>query len=411
MTESVDIERWRGPAAILRYGLPVLAVAAATIIQHLGNVRFAVTPSFVCAVLLSAWFGGVGPGLLATALSVLAIDYYFVPPIRTFSIETVYIPALILFSAASLFVTWLSARERDAGKSLIHARDQLDLKIRELQAEIEARKRAEEELNRLRSELAHVTRVMTLGELVASIAHEINQPLTAVITDASAGSRWLDGPSSDMNEARQALARIRKNTNRAVDVIDRIRALAKKSPIQMIEVDINEVIISVIAVTRSEIERNRVALRTELDKDLPSVRGDRIQLQQVVLNLIMNAIEAMAASETRELLVCSRDLEAKNVLVSVCDSGSGLDSQKVDRLLEAFYTTKPSGMGMGLAICRSIMQTHGGRLTFRVNEPRGAIFEIELPIEKSSRGSVVAFRDMGRLLDDKEFARSGSQSS
>ena len=357
-------------------------------------MHFAVTPSFVCAVLLSAWFGGMGPGLLATALSNLALAYYFVPPTRTFVIDAAYIPSVVLFSLAAVFVTLLSARERNAAKSLIDARDQLDLKVREveksnrsLQAEIAARTRAEANLDQLRSELAHVTRVTTLGELAASIAHEINQPLTAMVVDSGLGARCLDVESPDLDKARQALARINRNGNRAADVIDRIRTLARKSSIQMTRIDVNEVIISVIAVTRNEIERNRIALRTDLDQDLPAARGDRVQLQQVVLNLIMNALEAMAASETRDLLVRSRAAGGQNVVVSVCDSGPGLEAQKVDRLFEAFYTTKANGMGMGLAICRSIMEAHQGRLTARANEPRGAIFEAELPIEQAGATS------------------------
>jgi C4-dicarboxylate-specific signal transduction histidine kinase len=385
---SLNVHRWREPSAILRYGLPVLAVAVATIVQHLAGASFAVTPTFVFAVLLSAWFGGMGPGLLATALSILLIEYYFIPPIEKSAAQSAHMPPLTLFSLAALLVVWLSARDRNAAKSLLRTRDQLDIKRRELeksneslQAEIAARKQAEEELYRLRTELAHVNRVMTLGELTASIAHEVNQPLAAVVTDASAASRWLDGQSPDLIEARQALARIHRNGNRAADVIRQIHALARKSPIQMSDADLNEVILSVIAVTRSEIEHNRIALRTELGAGLPAVRGDRVQLQQVVLNLVMNAIEAMGDDEPRNLLVCSTREGSHNVVISVSDSGPGLDDQQVDLVFEPFYTTKPRGMGMGLAICRSIVRTHGGRLAVRANAPRGAIFEVELPIE------------------------------
>lgn len=391
MSKDANVDRWRGPSsAILRYGLGVLAVATATVIQHFGDMHFAVTPSFVCAVLVSAWFGGVGPGLLATALSLLALKYYFVPPTGTFAIDSAYIPSITLFSLAALFVTWLSARERNAAMSLVHAHDQLDLKIHELeksnetlQAEIAARTRAEAELDQLRSELAHVTRVMMLGELAASIAHEISQPLAAIVIDSSSGRRSLDVPTPDIAQARQALARINKDGNRAAAVIDRIRTLAKKSPIQMTRIDVNEIILSIVAVTRSEIERRRIALRTDLDENLPAAQGDRVQLQQIVLNLMMNAVEAMAASETRDLLVRSRTAGTKAVVVSVCDSGPGLDANQVERLFEAFYTTKPNGMGMGLAICRSIIRTHRGRLTARTNEPRGAIFDVELPTERA----------------------------
>ncbi|HZB92710.1 MAG TPA: ATP-binding protein [Stellaceae bacterium] len=384
--------RWEAPAT-LRYGLSVLVVAAATIVQQAGRVPFdaAPTPAFMCVVVVSAWFGGIGPGLLATALSVLALGYHVVGPIGAFAVEAAYIPALALFSLAALIVTWLSARERQTAKSLSSIRDQLDDKLRELekskaslQAEIAARKQAEDELHRLRIELAHINRVMTLGELAASIAHEINQPLAAVVADAGAALRWLDGKPPDLSEARQALARINKNGNRAADVIGRIRALAKKSSIQMDPVDMNEVILTIIAVTRREIDHNHVALRTELDANLPAVRGDRVQLQQVVLNLIMNAIEAVTAGEPRHLLICSSERAPHSVVVSVCDSGPGLDPQNVNRLFEAFYSTKVAGMGMGLAICRSIMEAHGGRLSARANEPCGAIFEFELPTVRAS---------------------------
>jgi C4-dicarboxylate-specific signal transduction histidine kinase len=397
MARAVNISRWSGQSAVLRYGLSVLAVIAATIIQHFGDMHFAVTPSFVCAVMISGWFGGMGSGLLATGLSILSLKYYFVPPTGTFTIDEEYIPSVILFSLVAFFVTWLSARERKAAMSLVYAHNQLDLKIREveesnklLQAEIATRTRATEELDELRSELAHVARVTMLGELAASIAHEINQPLAAIVINSSAGKRSLDGPAPDLDRVRKALARIDEDGKRAAAVIDRIRAMAKKSPTQMARLDANEVILSVIAMTRSEIERHRVTLLTDLDEDLPAARGDRVQLQQVVLNLVMNAIEAMATGETRELLVCSRGGGTQAVVVSVCDSGPGLDARQSEHLFEAFYTTKPNGMGMGLAICRSIMQAHAGRLTARPNEPRGAIFEVELPVERIKADSLSA---------------------
>src|SRR5215813_8853216 len=208
MTRAINFDRWRRPRAILRYGLGVIGVIAATIIQHLGDMHFAVTPSFVCAVMVSGWFGGMGPGLLTTALSILALKYYFVPPTGTFAIDTAYIPSITLFSLVALFVTWLTSRERKGAMSLVHAHDQLDLKIHELersneslQAEIAARTRAQGELNQLRSELTHVTRVMTLGELAASIAHEVMQPVAAAVNNASAALRWLGKEPPDLERA------------------------------------------------------------------------------------------------------------------------------------------------------------------------------------------------------------------
>ena len=179
------------------------------------------------------------------------------------------------------------------------------------------------------------------------------------------------------------LARIRKDGNRAAEVIARIRALASKSPIRMDRLAINDVVLDVIALVRNEIDRNQVVLRTRLTDDLPPIQGDRVQLQQVILNLVVNAIEAMHDHEPRELLITSSKDEAENVLVSVRDSGPGLDPQTVDRIFQSFFTTKPSGMGMGLSICRSIVEAHGGQLSARANEPRGALFEVALPREQA----------------------------
>ena len=242
---------------------------------------------------------------------------------------------------------------------------------------------ATEALQAAQVELAHVARMSTLGELAASIAHEINQPLTAVVNGASAGLRWLDRESPELDEARQLLVRIRKDGNRAAEVIARIRALASKTPIRMDRLAINDVVLDVIALVGNEIDRNRVVLRTRLADDLPPIQGDRVQLQQVILNLVINAIEAMHDHEPRELLITSSKDEAENVLVSVRDSGPGLDPQTVDRIFRSFFTTKPSGMGMGLSICRSIVEAHGGQLLARPNEPRGALFEVALPREQA----------------------------
>jgi PAS domain S-box-containing protein len=249
--------------------------------------------------------------------------------------------------------------------------------------DISERKRAEEALDHARAELARVARVTTLGELTASIAHEVNQPLTAVATNASTCLVWLAGNPPDVKEARQAAERIVKDSHRASAVIQRIRALVEKSPQRKDWLSVNDVIREVVTLTRSEADRNRVSLETELDDDLPPVRGDGIQLQQVILNLIMNAIEAMSAvgEGPRELLVRSARDGSQAVLVAVRDSGKGLDPEQLDQVFDAFYTTKPTGMGMGLAISRSIVEAHGGRLWATANTPQGAIFQFTLLAE------------------------------
>jgi PAS domain S-box-containing protein len=249
--------------------------------------------------------------------------------------------------------------------------------------EITERKRAEEALDHTRTELARVARVTTLGNLTASIAHEVNQPLAAVTANASACLLWLTSDTPDLGEARQAVERIVNDSRRAGDVIHRIRALVEKSPQRRDWLSVNDVITEVIALTRSEANRNRVLLQPELCDDLPSVKGDRIQLQQVILNLIMNAIEAMSAvgEGPREVLASSARDGSQAVLVAVRDSGKGLDPEQLDRVFDALYTTKPTGMGMGLAISRTIVKAHGGRLWATANAPRGAVFQFALPVE------------------------------
>jgi PAS domain S-box-containing protein len=246
--------------------------------------------------------------------------------------------------------------------------------------DITERKQAEASLREARAELTHVTRVMTLGEMTASIAHEINQPLAAVANNAGACLRWLS--ANNLEEARQSAELIIGDAHRAGEIIRRIRALAKKSPPRNDCLNINETILEVIALAHGEIERNRVSLQTQLSSDVPAILGDRIQLQQVILNLIINAVEAMGGTSDgpRELLISSTKNDLQDLLVAVRDSGPGLDPNSLDHLFTAFFTTKPNGMGMGLAISRSIIEAHGGRLWATPNNGQGATFQFTLPI-------------------------------
>ena len=246
------------------------------------------------------------------------------------------------------------------------------------------RKRAEEAFRTSQMELAHVTRVATLGEMTASIAHEINQPLGALVNNAGACLGWLD--AENLEEARNSVALMMDDAQRASEIITRIRALVKKAPPQRDWLDINQTIREVIGLGQSEVQRNHIALETQLSDDVPLVFADRIQLQQVMLNLMMNAIEAMTqVTGPRELLISSGADDSKGVVVVVRDSGPGLDSKSLERLFEPFYTTKPQGMGMGLAISRSIIEAHDGRLWATTNEDRGATFHFTLPIVEGTR--------------------------
>jgi C4-dicarboxylate-specific signal transduction histidine kinase len=220
-----------------------------------------------------------------------------------------------------------------------------------------------------------------MGQLTASIAHEVNQPIAATVTGARAALRWLDRRPADLEEARQALAQIVKDGIRAGDVIGRIRDLIRKAPPRKDRVEINEAIREVIELTRGEAVKNGVSVQTKLANGLPLIHGDRVELQQVLLNLIINAVEAMSgvSEGARELLVSTGKAQAGDVLVAVRDSGPGLTPATLERLFEPFYTTKSSGLGLGLPICRSIIEAHGGRLWASANVRRGTIFQFTVP--------------------------------
>jgi PAS domain S-box-containing protein len=249
---------------------------------------------------------------------------------------------------------------------------------------ITERKRAEEALRSAQAELTHANRVTTMGQLTASVAHEVSQPIAATLINAQAALRWLAARPPNLNEVRQILGQITNDSRRAGDVIGRIRALIKKAPPRTESLEINEVILEVIALTRGEAMQNGVSVRTQLAAGLPFVEADRVQLQQVILNLTINAVEAMSdvSEGARELLIATCGYASNGVLVSLRDSGPGLDSISLERPFDAFYTTKSSGLGMGLSICRSIIEAHGGRIWASANEPQGAVFHFTLPLER-----------------------------
>jgi C4-dicarboxylate-specific signal transduction histidine kinase len=242
--------------------------------------------------------------------------------------------------------------------------------------DITSQKAAAEALQRAHSELAHLSRVTTIGELVASIAHEVNQPITAVVTSSSAGSRWLAQNPPNLDEVRDALTNITRDATRAADVIARIRTLVQKGVPQMDPQDIHEIIRSVLVLLDAEVRRADVRVHTQLAGS-PFVTGDRVQLQQVVMNLVMNAIDAMRESPKKVLTITSQ-ATADSLLVQIQDTGCGIPSEKADKVFNAFFTTKPGGVGMGLAISRSIVEAHGGRLWASECET-GAVLNLALP--------------------------------
>jgi signal transduction histidine kinase len=272
-------------------------------------------------------------------------------------------------------------------------------------------KSTEVAMHAARAQLAHVSRVTTLGELTALIAHEINQPLAAIVTNGNACMRWLARKPANLPEARNAVERIVQDGDRASNVIVRIRDFAKRSQHQKEWLDVNDAIREIVALTANEIQQNRISLRARLADDMPPILADRIEMQQVMLNLILNAVEAVGAAPegARDVLIATASDVQGNVLVSVRDSGGGISAQTVDRLFEPFYTTKPEGMGMGLTISRSIVEAHGGRIWASSDPPHGTVVQFTLPTDPNGTKLPRSAAKTGDKNGDKAGVKSGGK--
>jgi PAS domain S-box-containing protein len=507
---------WFRRSWISRYGLAVLSLTATLILSRwlTPHIGFPGT-LFLCAVMLSAWFGGVGPGLLATTLSALMFHYYF---LHSPGPKPRELPRLLMYIASNLLIALLTAAQRSAKESLRHARDDLKRTVQDLQRTNEAldaesrereqaeqkfrgllesapdavivmnrqgkivlvniqveklfgyqrdellgqeveilvperfrephpqyrkqffaqprvrpmgeglqlygrrkdgtefpveislspleteegtlvsgavrdvteRKQTEEALRQAQADLARASRVTSMGELTASLAHEVNQPIAAAIANASTCLRWLSRDQPDLEQARAAASRIVQDGRRAGEIVNRVRLLFKKGAPQEELFDLYEIIREMVLLLHSESTQYAVFVRTELAADLPQVMGDRVQLQQVLMNLMMNSIDAMKDVDgTRELTIQAQRAENTQVLISVSDTGVGLPQQQADKIFNAFFTTKTHGTGMGLRISRTIIESHGGRLWAADNPPRGARFCFTLPTNNKTGDSAV----------------------
>jgi PAS domain S-box-containing protein len=466
---------------IFRYGIAVVFVGTAL------GLSLLVHPSlpdgflifFLSAVMLAGWFGRTDAGLFAVVISMVAVDYYFIPPYRAFVVELDELPYFLTFLLSAVVTSWLGSARRSAEEkqkahldelfeqspeaiALVDLHDRVlrvnkeftqmfgytseeitnrssvdlivpyalkaeaantreqvahgkDLSIETVRLRkdgslvnvseiafpvvangksiayyiifrnITESKRALEELQKAQAELAHLSRITTMGELAASIAHEINQPIGAIATNGNAAARWLGQQPPYLEGAGEALECIVRDANRAAQVIGRIRSLLTKNPTPMVQMDINEVIREVLLLTAYETNRRNVVVITKLENDLPVILGDRVQLQQVMLNLIMNSLDAMSAivDLTRELRIqSSRNPDC--LLIQVEDSGHGWDPQDSNAIFEPFFTTKKDGIGMGLTISRSTIEAHGGRLWAERRTPHGASLNFCLPISTST---------------------------
>jgi C4-dicarboxylate-specific signal transduction histidine kinase len=345
-------------AAVLRgsTGAAAIAIFVADIITPLD---IAAATLYVGVVLMTTRFlrprGIAMAGLGCEALTLLS--WYLSPPavarIEAVSNECISMAAIVVVTILAMYA------KRSEAALLESERQVSDVKLA----------------------LAHANRLTTMGELVASISHELKQPIGAARNNANAARRFLAKDPPDLAEASEALECVVTDTYRAVDVIGRIRDQVRKVPSGKGSVNLNDVVINVIALLKGELSKNRVTVRTQLAEDLPPVHGDRVQLQQVMLNLILNAIEAMAGADAkvRELVICTESSPSQGQVVTVGDSGPGIAPEDRDRVFESFFTTKASGMGIGLSICRSIIDAHGGKLWADSHQPHGAAFRFSLP--------------------------------
>lgn len=377
-----------------RYVSTIALVSTALLLSLVLRVPYG-NPSwlfFSIAVVASTWFGGRGPGWLAVGLSTVAVLYFFIPPFRTWTLRPHDVPFFLTFVACQIITNWLISWRRRTEDSLTRARDELEVRVGERTAELKnvnyallnetaEQRRTEEALQITRAELARVSRITTIGELAASIAHEVNQPLAAVIANADACVAWLGHESPNLVEARAAAERSVQGATRASEVIGRIRSLINKTAPARSRLQINEIIGEVVALTDGQALENNVSVVIELTSDLPPIFGDRIQLQQVILNLMMNGIEAMTGvGNRRRLLIRSQMRDDDQVCISVQDSGIGMSTEVMARLFEPFFTTRSQGIGMGLPISRSIIEAHGGRLWAESAANQGSAFQFTLPI-------------------------------
>jgi C4-dicarboxylate-specific signal transduction histidine kinase len=384
----------RGLAAdIAGAGVAILLVVAAYCVTILlqNVVSRAGFVFFYTAVVLAAWYGGRTGGILAVVLACLTVEYFFMEPLHSLRVNRQLLPVFVEFVVSAGVVAWFSSWRKNAEMALQRGRDNLQFLVAErtaelretnarLVAEMAERKRAEEAYYEAQAELARVTRISAMGALAASISHEVNQPLAAVVTNADACMMWLSAEQPNLEEARAAVDSIAREGTRASEIVRRIRAMFSKSAPERTALDVNAMLREATALLEPRASREQVAIDLELADALPPAPGDRVQLLQVLVNLILNGIEAMRdISDRPRRVVVRSEMREREVLVAVQDAGAGIDPKDQRRIFDAFFTTKPQGMGMGLNVSQSIVQAHDGRLWATANPGGGTTFQFTLP--------------------------------
>lgn len=357
------------------YGAALLFVAVSFVCSFLLQ-RFFPYPFlffFFGAVMASAWFGGTGPGLLSVVLSTVLVDYFFVPPFNSFSISPSAEAYFGAFVACAVVASWVSSSKKNTEQALLQARNDLEQRVSERTAA----------LMKTQGELAHLSRMLSMAELTASVVHEIGQPLTGVVTNAQACLEWLSGSAPNIDKARRSADGIVRDSTRAVAVLERIRSLFRKSPPEKEWLNINDIIEEMMVLVRDEARRRNVQIHVLLEQSLPQVRVDRVQIQQVILNLVVNAMDAVneSVAEDKRIFLMSRKNRHDELVVRVEDCGVGVAADLRNRMFEPFFTTKPHGIGVGLSITRSIVEAHKGQITAASRPQGGTIVEFTIPVD------------------------------
>lgn len=360
------------------------------LLQHL--VAYPFLFLFLGAVMGSAWFGGRIAGVLSVVMSTATVDYFFVPPLYSFSINPVAQTYTAAYIVCAIVMSWMSATRKRSESAVRDARDELERRVLERTAELrqsieeiqesERRRRlAEQALNHAQMELADLNHRLGMGEMAASIAHELNQPLTALTANAYACREWLRAMPANVERASSTAERIVQESMRASEVVKRVRSLFRKEIDSRDVVDINRLIQEMVRLLHDDAVRREISVHVDLEPMLPPVKADAVQVQQVLLNLATNGMDAMMTQTTgRDLTISSRRNGEMEVEIEVKDCGGGVNADLAQQVFEPFFTTKRQGLGMGLAISRTIVESHDGRLWFTARAPRGTSFHFTIPV-------------------------------
>ena len=386
-TESSDTG-----SRFMRLAVFVLAISGLALIQP--DITIPLGPAcMVVAITILGLYGGLALGLIGVIIASLLVDFLWVQPRYTLVIDAAELPWFTTFVVLAILGATIFSLRRQTELRLKQAHDQMEAQVNErthaLETIIAERQKTEDSARRLRDELARITRLTTMGEMTAGVAHEINQPLAAISANANACLRWMDSTPANWDEARSAVERIVRDGNRAADVVKSVRAMTSRTPRNVKALDINAIVVECLDLIGHDLKRRQIKIEQYLSRSLPAVLADQVQLQQIILNLALNAMDAMEGTPPgdRFLTIKTTRRQSGQILIEVQDSGEGISPDHLPRIFDAFFSTRPYGMGMGLAVTRTLIESFGGNLWVETNPDVGSHFLFTLPTTEDARPS------------------------